>query len=91
VGLDTEQRTVDWLSAYVLGVAFSVRDLARACAEILEVTSDPRELRMARARLGTAQATDRATHRRALDLLDRTLATLEEPTPSSNRPARTHP
>jgi hypothetical protein len=73
MGPATEHLSADWLTSYVLGIAFSVPDDGAACAEILEVTSDPTDLLRARARLGGAQVTDPGTRSRASRLLIRAL------------------
>jgi hypothetical protein len=84
VGAVTEHQNVYWLTAYALGIAFSVPNDAAACAQILAVTSDRRDLLQARARLGAAHVTDPGTRRRAAELLSRALVFTEDAaTPSS--------
>jgi hypothetical protein len=71
MGKVATRRDVDWLTAYVLGVAFSIPSDAAACAQILAVTSDRRTLAEARARLGAGNVTDASTRQRAGQLLSR--------------------
>jgi hypothetical protein len=71
MGRVATRRDVDWLTAYVLGVAFSIPSDAAACAQILAVTSDRRSLAEARARLGAGNVTDASTRQRAGQLLSR--------------------
>jgi hypothetical protein len=91
VGASTQQRNVHWLMAYALGVAFSVPSDAAACAQILAVTTERRELMEARARLGSALGTDAGTRRRAAQLLSRAVRFVDESStadgPASARPA----
>jgi hypothetical protein len=79
VGASSQHRDGHWLMAYALGIAFSVPSDAAACAQILAVTSDRRDLVDARARLGTAYGTDTGTRRRAAQLLSRALRLVDEP------------
>jgi hypothetical protein len=71
MGRVATRRDVDWLTAYVLGVAFSIPSDAAACAQILAVTSDRSALTEARARLGAGHVTDASTRQRAGQLLSR--------------------
>jgi hypothetical protein len=85
MGPATEHRSADWLTAYALGVAFSVPDDVAACAEILEVTSDPTDLLRARARLGGAHVTDPATQTRASRLLNRAVTLTDDRATNDDR------
>jgi hypothetical protein len=88
MGPATEHRSADWLTAYALGVAFSVPDNGAACAEILEVTSDPTDLLRARARLGGVHVTDPGTRARASRLLTRAIELADERDASDDFPSK---
>jgi hypothetical protein len=80
MGKVATRRDVDWLTAYVLGVAFSIPSDAAACAQILAVTSDRRTLTEARARLGAGNVTDASTRQRAGQLLSRAVRMVDAAT-----------
>jgi hypothetical protein len=78
----TTQQDVHWLTAYALGVAFSVPSDAAACAQILAVTSDRHDLVEARARLAAAYVSDPGTRNRAAQLLSRAVRLVEQVPPA---------
>jgi hypothetical protein len=80
MGTVAERPDVDWLTSYVLGVAFSIPSDAAACAQILAVTSDRRALAEARARLGAGNTTDASTRQRAGQLLSRAVRMVDATT-----------
>jgi hypothetical protein len=75
---------VRWLTAYALGLAFSVPSDASACTQLLAVTSDASDLRAARTQLGRTNVGDPETRNRASQLLSLAVRHAESAVPSAD-------